>query len=447
MEKSEKNELLDARISRVYLRYLLPTIIGMVTLSIYCLVDVFFIAVGVGSKGLAALNIAMPIFTIFSAIGLLFGVGGATTISISEGAGDSLTKNRAFTLSFFVSIVIGVLLSVFGYLFLEPLSYLLGADDSLMPFVKEYLTPIILLSIPAILAYTLQIMVRSDRNPSLVMIATVSSSILNIILDYVFVIVLDMGMFGAAFATSLSPLATCLILALHYFSEFRTLHFVKDFWDKKLLQRIVGNGMGSCLLEVSSGLVVIIFNIVILGVGGQMYLAAYAIITNIAYVLKGLLNGFAQAIQPIISINHGAKLFHRVKHSFRVAILFTCGFSFFTYLLFLIAPDFIVGLFANGDDKLIEISAHALVLYFTSLLFTAANTIILYYLQSIEERRLSMFLTILRGFILIVIGIFVLSSLFGIDGVWVSVLFAESITFIISIPLLIRRLIAHREVL
>ncbi|MEG0093808.1 MAG: MATE family efflux transporter [Erysipelotrichaceae bacterium] len=440
------NELLEMRISRIYIRYLIPTIIGMVTSSIYCLSDVFFISVGVGANGLAALNIAIPIFTMFSAIGLLFGVGGATTISISEGAKDLKTKNKAFTLAIVASIAVGIIITLMGLVLIEPFAYALGSSKALLPLVKEYAFPILVTGIPAILAYSLQVLIRADQNPMLVMIATVSSSVLNIVLDYVFVIYFDMGMFGASFATAISPVVSCLILSFHYFKSERTVHFVKEFWDYHLLRRIVGNGFGSCLLEISAGIVVVIFNFMILKVGGELYLAAYAIITNIAYVIKGLLNGFAQAIQPIISINHGAKLFHRVKHSFRVAIVFTCGFAIITYSFMLLFPKQVTSIFANGDYNLIQISAKALVLYFSSLLFTAANTIILYYLQSIEERKLAMFLTICRGFIFIVIGILALSSLFGMNGIWFTVCFGEVITFIISIPFLITRLGKHLEV-
>ncbi|MEG0290008.1 MAG: MATE family efflux transporter [Erysipelotrichaceae bacterium] len=439
------NELLEMRISRIYIRYLIPTIIGMVTSSIYCLSDVFFISVGVGANGLAALNIAIPIFTMFSALGLLFGVGGATTISISEGAKDYKTKNKAFTLAIVSSVVVGLVLTLIGLLWLKPFAYALGSSESLLPLVKEYAFPILVTAIPAILAYSLQVLIRADQNPMLVMIATVSASILNIVLDYIFVIRLDMGMFGASFATAISPIVSCCILSLHYFKSERTIRFVKDFWDAKLCKRIIGNGFGSCLLEISAGIVVVIFNFMILKVGGELYLAAYAIITNIAYVVKGFLNGFAQAIQPIISINHGAKLFHRVKHSFRVAIVFTCGFAIVVYSFMLLFPEFVTSVFANGDASLIQIASKALILYFSSLLFTAANTIILYYLQSIEERKQAMFLSICRGFIFILIGIVLLSSLFGMNGIFLTVCFGEVVTFILSLPMLYHHLSKRKE--
>lgn len=439
------NDLLESRISRVYIRYLLPTIIAMVTQSIYCLADVFFISIGVGSQGLAAMNIAMPIFTVFSAFGILLGVGGATTMSISEGGQDHDTRNKAFSLSMISAFVCGLVVMILGTLFLEPLCYVLGSDASLLPQVKEYMMPLVILAVPAVMAYAMQVLIRSDRNPALVMGAMVTSNILNIILDYVFVVMFKWGMFGASFATAISPVVSCLILCAHFFQSIRSVRFSKHCFDRHLLFRIIKNGSGSALLEVSAGVVVIFFNLVILKIGGAIYLAAYAIVTNIAYVIKGLLNGFAQAVQPIISVNHGAKLFHRVHHSFRVAIYFTCGFACITYIGFLLAPEFVCELFADGDMNLTGIAANALVLYFSSLLFTAANTIILYYLQSTEETRLSTFLTICRGFLFIIIGLLVLPEFFGINGVWLTVSFAEIITFIISIPYLYRKMHTLKE--
>lgn len=436
----DKNVLLQQRISRVYLRFLIPTVIGMVTQSVYCLADVYFISAGTGADGLAALNIAMPIFTIMSAIGLWVGVGCATTMSVSEGAGHIEDKHKVFTMAMILAAGAGIVLTLGEFLLIEPFSRMLGASDALLPDVLTYLRPIILLSTFNIIGWVLQIVIRADNAPGLVMGATVVSSLLNIVLDYLFVIVWKWGLFGASFATAFSSCVACAWLCSYYFHHERNIRFVKNWWSPKLFQRMIVNGAASAMLETSAGIVIILFNDTILNIAAPIYLAAYSIITNIAYVGKGILNGFAQAVQPIISTNHGAKLFHRVHHSLGIACLYTIGIAAFVYGIILIFPTQIAGIFAKGDQTLLGLAKHGILLYFSSFVLTAANTIFMYYLQSIEQGRLSMLFTVIRGFLLIIVGLLVLPKWLGIDGVWLCVTFAEGITFMISLPFIYKQI-------
>ena len=436
----DKNVLLQQRVSRMYLRFLIPTVIGMVTQSVYCLADVYFISAGTGADGLAALNIAMPIFTIMSAIGLWIGVGCATTMSVSEGAGHIEDKHKVFTMAMILAAGAGIVLTLGEFLFIEPFSRMLGASDALLPDVLTYLRPIILLSTFNIIGWVLQIVIRADNAPGLVMGATVVSSLLNIVLDYLFVIVWKWGLFGASFATAFSSCVACAWLCSYYFHHERNIRFVKNWWSPKLFQRMIVNGAASAMLETSAGIVIILFNYTILNIAAPIYLAAYSIITNIAYVGKGILNGFAQAIQPIISTNHGAKLFHRVHHSLGIACLYTIGIAALVYGFILMFPTQIAGIFAKGDQALVGLAKHGILLYFSSFVLTAANTIFMYYLQSIEKGRLSMLFTVIRGFLLIIVGLLVLPKWLGIDGVWLCVTFAEGITFMISLPFIYKRI-------
>lgn len=436
----DKNILLQQRISRMYLRFLIPTVIGMVTQSVYCLADVYFISAGTGANGLAALNIAMPIFTIMSAIGLWVGVGCATTMSVSEGAGCIEDKHKVFTMAMILAAGAGIVLTLGECLFLEPFSRMLGATDALLPDVLTYLRPIILLSTFNIIGWVLQIVIRADNAPGLVMGATVVSSLLNIVLDYLFVIVWRWGLFGASFATALSSCVSCALLCSYYFHRERNIRFVKNCWNGKLFRRMIGNGAASAMLETSAGIVIILFNYAILNIAAPIYLAAYSVITNIAYVGKGILNGFAQAVQPIISTNHGAKLFHRVHHSLGIACLYTVSVALIGYGIILLFPGQIAGIFAKGDQTLLKLAEHGILLYFSSFVLTAANTIFMYYLQSIEKGRLSTLFTIIRGFLLILVGLMILPSWLGIDGVWLCVTFAEGITLLISLPFIYKQI-------
>lgn len=432
------SELTTKSVNKVYLKYLIPTLLGMLSNSIYCIVDIYFVSAGSGSQGLAAMNICMPVFTILSCVGLLFGVGGATIMSISQGSGDMNTRNKAFSVSVFMMLIVGLLFSVFGVLFRKEFAYLLGSDDQLLPLVLEYLTPVMCSALPFVLMYSLSVLLRADNNPKLAMAALMVGNISNIILDYVFVSVFHMGIFGASVATSIAPVLSLIAASFHFILRKNTVHFKLRSFDPKVIGRILSVGIGSGIMELSAGAIIFMFNSAILNLGGEVYLAAYAVITNIAYVFKGLLNGFAQAAQPLISTNFGSGIIKRCLKSLRVCLIYSSVFCIVCYGIITVVPGFIVSFFSNGDTNMEAIASKGMIMYFSSLLFTGINTMLMYFFQSIEQGRKSLFLAVCKGFLFVTLGLWILTSLMGVEGVWYAVLFGEVLTFIIALPMVLR---------
>lgn len=432
------SELTTKSVNKVYLKYLIPTLLGMLSNSIYCIVDIYFVSAGSGSQGLAAMNICMPVFTILSCVGLLFGVGGATIMSISQGSGDMNTRNKAFSVSVFMMLIVGLLFTVFGLLFRREFSYLLGSDDQLLPLVLEYLTPVMCSALPFVLMYSLSVLLRADNNPKLAMAALMVGNISNIILDYVFVSVFHMGIFGASVATSIAPVLSLIAASFHFILRKNTVHFKLRSFDPKVIGRILSVGIGSGIMELSAGAIIFMFNSAILNLGGEVYLAAYAVITNIAYVFKGLLNGFAQAAQPLISTNFGSGIIKRCSKSLRVCLIYSSVFCIVCYGIITVVPGFIVSFFSNGDTNMEAIASKGMIMYFSSLLFTGINTMLMYFFQSIEQGRKSLLLAVCKGFLFVTLGLWILTSLLGVEGVWYAVLFGEVLTFIIALPMVLR---------
>lgn len=432
------SELTTKSVNKVYLKYLIPTLLGMLSNSIYCIVDIYFVSAGSGSQGLAAMNICMPVFTILSCVGLLFGVGGATIMSISQGSGDMNTRNKAFSVSVFMMLIVGLMFSVFGVLFRKEFAYLLGSDDQLLPLVLEYLTPVMCSALPFVLMYSLSVLLRADNNPKLAMAALMVGNISNIILDYVFVSVFHMGIFGASVATSIAPVLSLIAASFHFILRKNTVHFKLRSFDPKVIGRILSVGIGSGIMELSAGAIIFMFNSAILNLGGEVYLAAYAVITNIAYVFKGLLNGFAQAAQPLISTNFGSGIIKRCSKSLRVCLIYSSIFCIVCYGIITVVPGFIVSFFSNGDTNMEAIASKGMIMYFSSLLFTGINTMLMYFFQSIEQGRKSLFLAVCKGFLFVTLGLWILTSLMGVEGVWYAVLFGEVLTFVIALPMVLR---------
>ena len=427
------NELTNQPIKKLYQKYLIPTLLGILSNSLYCLVDVYFIAKGAGNMGLAALNICMPVFTAYSAIGLLFGVGSATIMSIAEGSKEWQTRNKAFTLGLFFMVILGLCFTIYTALFIESFAFLLGSSTTLLPYVTLYLKPITLSAIPFIIMYALSILLRSDHNPKLAMYALMCANFANIILDYVFVVGCQWGIFGAAFATALSPVISLSIATFHFLFHKNSVHFTLHFFDFSILKRIIKNGLGSGLMEISAGSVILIFNAVILMISNEIYLAAFSIITNVAYVLKGILIGFAQAGVPIMATNYGANQPKRTLETLQQTLLYSSLFSLLLYVLFLCFPQYVAMPFANGDQQLIQISVVGIRIYFSCTIFLSFNIMIMYYFQSIEAGNHATFIAIMKGFVFLILALILLVPWFQIHGVWFSITFAESLTSLLTI--------------
>lgn len=434
-----------AEVRSEYFRYLVPTIIGQVAHCCYCLADVFFVGMAVGENGLAALNVALPIFTVYTTFSILIGVGAATTISVCRGEGDPESGDRVFTMAVVSVLAAGALLSVFGTLFLRQIACLFGATDLIVGNVVAYLSPISPLCFVYMLSSAMCVIVRSDGNPRLVMVAGAAGNAANILLDYLFVIPLGMGTFGAGLATIIGPFITCGLLSLHFVTRRNEVRFTRRFFSPRLWWRMVKNGAGSGVLETSAGFVILMFNIVLIRVGGETAVAVFSIISNIGYVGKGIFNGMAQAAQPIISISYGSGWYGRMKAVDRVAMATAVLFSLAVYGVILLFPGQIIGLFISTDARVLAIGVPAVMLYFLSLPFTGANTILMYYFQSIEQSLCTTAVALLRGIVLVYLALRAFSALWGLSGVWLALFAAEALTFAIFFPVKLRLNRGFRE--
>lgn len=421
---------------REYLGYLTPTVIGAVAHTVYCLADVFFVSKGVGALGLAALNIALPVFTIYTTFSLLIGVGAATTISVCRGAGAYDEADRSFTLAIAAILFTGALITVGGTVFLEPFCRLMGANDELLPYMMDYLYPVNMVAFTYLLSSMLVVLVRSDGAPKLVMAASTIGNLCNVALDYWMVSILHWGMFGAGLATAIGPCVSLFILLLHFYWKNNQVRLARHFFSFGRLARIVRNGIGSSILELSAGMIIVLFNIALLNVAGADGVAVFSIISNIGYVGKGIFNGMAQAAQPIISGSYGAGDFSRLQRANRCALAAAALFSGVTYLFILLFPRFLITLFISADERILALGIPALKLYFISFLFTAVNTIFMYYFQSVEKAGYTMALSLLRGIVLVLAGLLILPRFFGVDGIWLTLPFAEILAFLAFFPLL-----------
>lgn len=430
-----KENLLEGNIGRVFLSYLLPSVGGMLGISLYVLGDTLLVGRGLGSNGLTALNLSIPIMNIFSGFGLLFGVGGATVLSILKGQGRDEEANNIFTISFLFSFITGLLITIFGLIYLEKFCIFMGASKGIiLNMSKEYLTPLFLSSIFFVTNSLMIVFVRNDNSPRLSMIAMLASSISNVILDYVFLFIFDWGIRGIGIATALSPIISLFILSTHFIRGKNTIGFEMIKPSVTILKRITSNGVPSFVIESMAGIVIFVFNRVILGIEGDLGVAAYSIVANLSLFCAAVFNGIGQGIQPIISINYGAERYERVYEIVRLAVYTSVGVGVSFFLMGLIFPKQLASIFIKGtNENLMNMSITGIRLYFISFILMGLNTVLISFLQSKEYARESISISIGRGFVFILIGIIMLPKLFGIEGVWITIPVAEMATLLYSL--------------
>ncbi|MCI6675983.1 MAG: MATE family efflux transporter [Clostridiales bacterium] len=421
---------------QTFVRYVARNIMGMIGLSCYILADTYFIAKGLGANGLTALNLAIPVYSFIYGIGMMIGMGGATRYSIEKEIASKEMRDIGFSHAVWMVAVISLIFMMMGIFMSQIMAHLLGADETTMADTTSYLRVILLFSPMFLMNQVILCFVRNDQNPGLSMTAMLMGSFANIILDYILIFPFNLGMFGAALATGCAPVISMIVLSIHFIKKKNGFALRKIKWQGKRIIDIIMLGMTSFIGEVSSGIVIIIFNLIILNLTGNIGVAAYGIVANLSLVATAIYNGLAQGVQPIISEAYGIGDKATVSLIYRYAVVTGVLLSIVIYIFISVFCDPIVALF-NGENNemLTQIAAVGLKQYFTAFFFVGFNIVTIIYLNSIDCPKQAFVISIMRGFVAIIIIAIVMAYLFGMTGVWFSFLVCEAITVVISFGL------------
>lgn len=411
-----------------FARYVSLNVTGMLGLSCYILADTFFIARGLGAEGLAALNLAIPVYSFVHGSGLMLGMGGGTRYSIFRGQKGNDNGNVIFTHTVFAAAILALVFVLTGLLGAGWLTAALGGEGRVGQMTRTYLTVILLFSPAFIMNDVLLCFVRNDGAPRLAMKAMLGGSFSNVILDYIFIFPCGMGIFGAVLATGLAPVISMGILSSHLRKKRNGFHFTGCRLEGRLLGSELALGFPSLITEVSSGIVIIVFNQIIMGLQGNTGVAAYGVIANLSLVAAAVFTGIAQGIQPIISTAYGTGdrektgrlLGYGLKTMGSLVVLIYLGLFAFT------GP--VTAVFnSEGNQLLQEIAEKGLRLYFLAAPFMGFNIVISSYYTSVDQALPAHIISILRGLALIVPAAYVMARLFGMTGVWLAVPVTEAV--------------------
>ena len=425
---------MEKNILKSFVKYVSLNILGMLGLSCYILADTYFISKALGATGVAALNFSIAIYSVIHGIGLMIGIGGATRYSILKSQQDDKKADIVYTTSVKLGCFLGVCFVIIGIFGSESLARLLGADATTLPLTKTYLTTILCFAPFFILNNLMLTFVRNDHNPRLSMIAMLTGSFSNIILDYIFMFPLGMGMFGAAFATGLAPIISIGVMSMHFIRRKNNFRFIRNRISWASICDISSLGLAAFITEVSSAVILITFNLVILKIKGNLGVASYGIVANIALVGVSVFTGIGQGIQPIVSRGYGMGNSSVLKKVMRYALITSFGIATLIYIAVLYKAEGIVGIFnSEQSPEVASIAKAGLRIYFLGFFFAGINIIMAMYFSATERGKEAFMVSVTRGCILIVPMALLLSAIFKMEGIWLAFVLTEGAVTIITI--------------
>lgn len=422
-----------------FIWYASLNVLGMIALSCYILADTYFVANGLGSNGLAALNLAIPVYSFIHGTGLMLGMGGATRYSMLRSQGQEKKSNLVFTHSLVLVLCFAIFFVTLGLFFSAPLARLLGADTTVFDMCETYLKVLLLFSPMFLLNDCILCFARNDGTPQLSMAAMVTGSLSNVVLDYVFIFPMGMGIFGAVLATGLAPVISLGVLSPLFLKKRNHFHMVKLEPSSRMFGYIFATGVPSLVTEVSSGIVMIVFNMILLGLAGNSGVAAYGVIANLSLVVIAIYTGIAQGIQPLLSKYYGCGAADRVRKIFRYAVTTLIGLSALIYCCVFFGAEWITAAFnSDGNAALTAIAVPGLRIYFTGGIFAGLNIVMSVYFTSTDNASPANIISLLRGFLVILPMSFLLSGLFQLTGLWAAFPVTELLVTVVGVVLLRR---------
>ncbi len=426
-------DMLKDRVRPLYLRLLAAAVGSAIVQSVFAIVDAMMVGQYHGPEGMSALAVFNPIWNIVYCLGILAGIGGSVLFANLRGAAKEAEAQQYFTLS----VIYGAALSLAAMagiaLFNEPMLRLFGGDDTLIAMAQQYLKPIWFAIPCCVFSNILSAYLRNDGNAALAMKAVIAGGIFNVVGDYFFVFVLDMGIGGAGLATAIGLYVAEGIMLLHFFQKRNTLRLTKVQRPLYKLLRISTSGFPTAVSDLSMGVVTILFNRQIMRHLGPDALSVFGVISQIVPFVQCCAYGAGQAAQPILSQNFGARQFKRTNECLRCSLI-TCavfGLAWLAAVEFF--PTAFVYLFMEPTSQVLTIAPTIIRIYGLSLLLAPLNIFATYYFQSVMQPGISMVASLARGVFISGGLILLLPVVLGADSIWYAVVITEIAVALFSI--------------
>lgn len=445
MDKTK--ELGTEPIGKLLAKFSIPAVIGMLVNAIYNVVDRIFIGQYAGEEALAGLTVAFPVMMVIFAFASLIAIGGASLLAIRLGEQDIKSANHVFgnTLSF--GIIVTSITLIIVYINLEGLLGIFGATPDVLRYTADYMAIITGGFIFQMLSFILNSFVRTEGKPILSMTAMISSALTNIVLDYIFIGLLDMGVKGAAYATITGQFAGLSILLSFYLRGKSSLRLtVKDIIpDLKVVSQIVSIGFATFIATLGTSVAMTFMNRSLAEYGGTAAITSMGAINSLFTFFIMPIMGIRQGMQPIIGYNYGAKQIDRVDKALKYAILTGIGFSTVMFAVMELFPAVFVAMFIDKGSATMDMAVKGLRIFLIMMPFVSINLMGVAYYQSIAKGRVSMVLGMLRQFVFLIPLLLILPGFMGLNGVWMATPIADGLSIVVTVVMLLMEMKKNRK--
>ena len=417
-----------------FLHFSAATVASLMVFSLYSIVDGLFVAKGVGDYAMAAVNLAVPFTNVMFSIAVTFAVGTSTILSIYLGQGNREHANRLFSQNLALLVVIGLTITALVLIFLKPFALLLGAEEETLGYTMSYLRGLAPFATCFIVSYNLEILVKTDGRPMLAILTVCIGCLTNCVLDYVAIFVLNWGAWGAAFATGLSQLLTCIIYITHFFGKHTTFHLVRFRPEGSIYRRLIPIGLADGVTELCNGVMIFLFNRVILRCLGDDGLVCYTIIAYVNTLIINTMLGISQGSQPLVSFHYGkedAAGYRRLlRYGFAAVGVMT---AVICAGVMAFAPQ-IAGLFLGSENPgLIADAAGALRRYGLCYLLLGGNILMGGFLTAVERPTGAICISVGRGLVFQAAALAVLAFTVGGSTIWYAPVISEAVCAVMAV--------------
>lgn len=436
---STELRLKDGAIAPLFRKYAIPGVVALLFVGIQSIIDGLIVGNLIGASALASVSIIFPIYSFMIAIAIMLGVGCQALINIRLGEQNRQGANDAFRSAFIFVAVFSIIVSAILFIFAEEFTILLGANDVLLADSMGYLQSLILFFPFILLMMFCDYIAKSVGHPIYAMVIMSSTVIINIILNLIFTIVFDMGTFGVGLATGIAFLVGAFINIPLVLRRDDVVSIKKGRFSWRLVGQIAYNGSSEGVSELSSGITTLLFNLALMHYLGGEGVAAFTAISYVFFISITIFLGISDGVIPIISYNYGANKHKRVKKTLSLAAKTNFFIGCFIFMMLSFFGENIISLFFKVEDsKVLEIALHAISIYSYAFIINGFNILAASYFTAIGNAKISIIISVLRGLIFTVMGIYLLPRLLGIDGIWYTIPLAELLTLFVSIFLIYR---------
>ena len=418
---------------RTMAKFSLPTMAMMVMLSLYTIVDGLFVSNYVGTDALSSINMVLPVIAIINGLGVMFASGGSAIVARKQGQGLAAQGNQLFTAICITAVGLGFLVLIVGSCLTVQINQLLGATDRLLEFCNDYALFLYLFAPVCIFKTMCDTFLVTAGKPNMALVASIAGGLTNVLLDYIFIGVIDMGVMGAAIATGIGQAVASAVALTVFFNKKNVLHFTKPNFQVKSLLETVVNGSSELVTNLASAVTSLLFNYSMLKYVGEDGVAAVTIANYSIFLLVPMFMGMFMGVAPLVGYNYGSGNKEQLHKIFRTCCVITGILSVVFFAVLELITPFMVSIFANNNVQVQALAEHGMRIFAFALLFLGVNIFSSSFFTALSNGKVSALLSFTKNLAFVIVGILVWPLIFQIDGIWITIPVAELLGAIMSV--------------